>query len=36
VLSDYGDGNAIGVPDEKKRIMLEAFLERAAPEVEVL
>lgn len=31
VLSDYGDGNAIGVPIEKKRIMLQAFLELAAP-----
>jgi uroporphyrinogen decarboxylase len=27
ILSDYGDGQAIGVPDEKKKIMLEAFLE---------
>ena len=27
ILSDYGDGDAIGVPVEKKRIMLEAFLE---------
>lgn len=27
ILSDYGDGAAIGVPVEKKRIMLEAFLE---------
>ena len=27
VLSDYGDGEAIGVPIEKKRVMLEAFLE---------
>ena len=27
ILSDYGDGQAIGVPAEKKRIMLEAFLE---------
>lgn len=26
VLSDYGDGRAIGVPLEKKQIMLEAFL----------
>ncbi|MGE5530048.1 MAG: uroporphyrinogen decarboxylase family protein, partial [Patescibacteria group bacterium] len=26
VLSDYGDGGAIGVPPEKKRAMLEAFL----------
>jgi uroporphyrinogen-III decarboxylase len=27
VLSDYGDGEAIGVPIEKKRAMLEAFCE---------
>lgn len=27
VLSDYGDGEAIGVPIEKKQIMLAAFLE---------
>ena len=27
ILSDYGDGEAIGVPDDKKRIMLDAFLE---------
>ena len=27
ILSDYGDGAAIGVPVEKKRIMLDAFLE---------
>ncbi len=33
VLSDYGDGAAIGVPIEKKRIMLEAFIELAAPGV---
>lgn len=26
ILSDYGDGRAIGVPIEKKQIMLEAFL----------
>ena len=26
VLSDYGDGQAIGVPLEKKQIMLDAFL----------
>jgi len=25
VLSDYGDGEAIGVPDETKRVMLDAF-----------
>jgi hypothetical protein len=27
ILSDYGDGEAIGVPIEKKRFMLDAFLE---------
>jgi uroporphyrinogen-III decarboxylase len=27
ILSDYGDGAAIGVPLEKKRIMLDAFIE---------
>ncbi len=27
ILSDYGDGEAIGVPIEKKQIMLEAFRE---------
>ncbi len=27
ILSDYGDGEAIGVDPEKKRAMLEAFLE---------
>jgi uroporphyrinogen decarboxylase len=27
ILSDYGDGPGIGVSDEKKRIMLEAFLD---------
>jgi hypothetical protein len=26
ILSDYGDGQAIGVPIEKKQIMLDAFL----------
>jgi uroporphyrinogen decarboxylase len=26
VLSDYGDGQAIGVPLERKQVMLEAFL----------
>lgn len=31
VLSDYGDGTAIGVPIEKKRIMLDAFIRLAAP-----
>jgi len=33
ILSDYGDGAAIGVPIEKKRIMLQAFIELAAPGV---
>jgi hypothetical protein len=27
ILSDYGDGSAIGVPPEKKRTMLDAFLQ---------
>ena len=27
ILSDYGDGRAIGVPLEKKQIMLDAFLD---------
>jgi len=27
ILSDYGDGEAIGVPIEKKHIMLDAFLD---------
>ena len=27
ILSDYGDGSAIGVPPETKRVMLDAFLE---------
>ncbi len=31
VLSDYGDGRAIGVSDERKMIMLRAFCEIAAP-----
>jgi len=31
VLSDYGDGAAIGVPDEIKRIMLDAFIALGAP-----
>ena len=35
VLTDYGDGAAIGVPIEKKRIMLEAFIELAAPGVTI-
>jgi hypothetical protein len=29
ILSDYGDGQAIGVDADKKRVMLEAFLEAA-------
>jgi hypothetical protein len=33
VLSDYGDGRAIGVADERKKIMLRAFCELAAPEM---
>ncbi len=33
VLSDYGDGAAIGVPLEKKRVMLAAFCELAAPDL---
>ena len=31
ILSDYGEGAAIGVPDDTKRIMLDAFIELAAP-----
>ncbi len=31
ILSDYGDGNAIGVPLPRKHIMLEEFLRLAAP-----
>lgn len=27
ILSDYGDGEAIGVPPEKKQVMLDAFLQ---------
>jgi hypothetical protein len=27
VLADYGDGRAIGVPDSKKRVMFDAFME---------
>jgi hypothetical protein len=27
ILSDYGDGQAIGVPIEKKQVMLQAFLD---------
>jgi len=26
ILSDYGDGNAIGVSKEKKKIMFDAFM----------
>jgi uroporphyrinogen decarboxylase len=33
VLSDYGDGRAIGVSDDRKRIALQAFCEIAAPEL---
>jgi uroporphyrinogen decarboxylase len=32
ILSDYGDGRAIGVPIEKKRLMLDAFLSIGWPE----
>ncbi|MBN1459076.1 MAG: hypothetical protein JXA57_06035 [Armatimonadetes bacterium] len=35
ILSDYGDGAAIGVPDEVKRIMLDAFIELGAPGLRV-
>jgi len=35
VLGDYGDGAAIGVPDETKRIMLDAFIELGAPGLRV-
>ncbi len=35
VLSDYGDGRAIGVSDEKKRVMLQEFIDLAAPGVEI-
>ncbi len=31
ILSDYGEGAAIGVPDDTKRAMLDAFVELAAP-----
>jgi uroporphyrinogen-III decarboxylase len=31
VLSDYGDGRAIGVAEERKKMMLRAFCELAAP-----
>jgi len=33
ILSDYGDGAAIGVPEDRKRVMLRAFCELAAPEL---
>jgi len=33
ILGDYGDGAAIGVSDERKRVMLQAFCELAAPEL---
>lgn len=33
VLSDYGDGKAIGVPDERKKLMLREFCRLAAPEL---
>lgn len=35
ILADYGDGNAIGVPLEKKHIMLDEFLRLAAPGVTI-
>jgi len=35
ILSDYGEGAAIGVPDETKRIMLDAFVELGAPGLRV-
>ncbi len=35
VLSDYGDGRAIGVADDKKRVMLQAFIDMAAPGVQI-
>jgi len=35
VLCDYGDGEAIGVPIEKKRVMLDAFISLAAPGVTI-
>lgn len=33
ILSDYGDGKAIGVPDDRKRLMLREFCKLAAPEL---
>ena len=35
ILSDYGDGVAIGVPEESKRIMLDAFVALGAPGLRV-
>ena len=35
VLGDYGDGAAIGVPLDKKRIMLQAFIDLAAPGLQI-
>ncbi len=35
ILSDYGDGRAIGVSDEKKRVMLQAFIDLAAPGLQI-
>ncbi len=35
ILNGYGDGDAIGVPLEKKRIMLEALVGLAAPGVTI-
>jgi len=34
-LTDYGDGAAIGVPIDKKRVMLRAFLDMGAPGLEM-
>lgn len=31
IVSDYGDGNAIGVPLERKQVMLDAFKELGRP-----
>jgi hypothetical protein len=33
ILSDYGDGDAIGVPLARKRVMLDAFARLAAPAI---
>jgi hypothetical protein len=35
VLSDYGDPVAIGVAEDRKRVMLEEFLKYGAPELEI-